>query len=388
VGVDGRKRFAVFCAAVLVVSAAGQGAPAVLIRHGLIYGGVLAGRPSNGDILIENGKIKAVGPALPAPAGARIVDVGGKPVTSAPMAVSHTLLMTSNIADADDQASALVPAARKVAVSRLMSMPAACKDVFCGPARIVHMGLDFDTAVTDNAGVWVRLEEGGKPTHPDLWTKIRTTIDDARNYAAGRGAFFRPGEQRSSKADVMALGAVLDGEIPLLVAAEHADVITRIARLAEAEKMKLVVFDGGEAWKIAGLLKALRVPVAFPAGERPPFELSATQLKNAVELDRAGVAVIFVASVGTGTGAAPMHLAAQAVQAGMKPDRALAAVTSTPAEAFGLAGYGSLTPGRDADLAIWNADPFAPAATPVGLFVKGEEIPLGIDRKSHEGMRR
>src|SRR5215469_2099793 len=63
----------------------------VLIRHGHVYTVAAAGTLSDADVLIENGKIAAVGPSLPQPAGAIIIDARGKPVTPGLMA-SYTQL--------------------------------------------------------------------------------------------------------------------------------------------------------------------------------------------------------------------------------------------------------------------------------------------------------
>ncbi|MGN6148541.1 MAG: amidohydrolase family protein, partial [Rhizomicrobium sp.] len=58
---------------------------ATLIQHGHVYT-VGAGTLNDADVLIENGKIAAVGSNIAAPPGAKIIDAHGKPVTPGLMA--------------------------------------------------------------------------------------------------------------------------------------------------------------------------------------------------------------------------------------------------------------------------------------------------------------
>lgn len=363
------------CLACLATLASADAAPAVALRHATFdVPGV--GTKITGDILIENGRIKAVGRTLNLPAGVRSIDVGGKNVTTGFLAFSPDLTANSNISDQDDPASSLVPLARRKGISRVVSSIADCKAVFCGTARMVHTGSGFDTAVTDSVGVWVRLESMGIPTHPDLWNKVSNTLADARAYkVTGSSEALRQVAQRTPNADLSALGPVLDGQVPLLVVAEHADVMTHIARLAEAQKIKLIIFDGGEAWKIAPLLAALHIPVAIPVSKTG---LSPAQSKALSHLVGAKCDVILAVSLERG-GSAPSPAATVAVAAagGVKAETALAALSATPARVFKqFANYGTLLPGKDADIVVWSVPPTTPGAEPVQMFVRGEEVSL------------
>jgi imidazolonepropionase-like amidohydrolase len=62
-----------------------------------------------------------------------------------------------------------------------------------------------------------------------------------------------------------------------------------------------------------------------------------------------------------------------AVREGWSPDQALAAMTSVPAELFGIGDrVGSLQKGRDADLVILSGEPFAPTTRVRAVMVDGE----------------
>ncbi len=106
-------------------------------------------------------------------------------------------------------------------------------------------------------------------------------------------------------------------------------------------------------------------------------DLGAT-LKGAARLDAAGVIVAFQPQNDN-----PGHyartlsqIAGNAVANGMPWDHALAAITKNPAQVWGIdASYGTLEPGKDADVVIWDGDPLNLAA-PTAVFIKGDNIPL------------
>ena len=68
--------------------------------------------------------------------------------------------------------------------------------------------------------------------------------------------------------------------------------------------------------------------------------------------------------------------AGNAVRNGMSWDDALAAVTSVPAAAYGVSDrYGTLQPGRVADVVVWSGDPFELSSQAEHVFIRGREVP-------------
>ena len=64
-----------------------------------------------------------------------------------------------------------------------------------------------------------------------------------------------------------------------------------------------------------------------------------------------------------------------AVANGLPYRTALAAITSGAAQLLGLpAGSGTLAPGAEADLVIWDGDPLEPASAPVAVFMDGAQV--------------
>jgi imidazolonepropionase-like amidohydrolase len=407
------RTFLAIASAALLCSTAAFAQPqtnvAMLIKHGHVYTVGAAGTLNDADILIENGKIAAVGPNLTAPAGAVVIDARGKPVTPGLMAswtqlgieeielVSETNDTAPNqsldsaafdVADAVNPNSTLIPIARIAGVTRSLTAPIDCGDVFCGTAAVIHLGNGPDLVVKTQAGVLVELEPNGgagqKNSRPDIWVKFRETLDDAREYWAQRGGYHRPGgsrDQRSNRVDLDALGPVIQGREPLIVHVERASTIRQILHYAQAAKIKLVIVGGGEAWEVAGDLAAAHVPVVIDNDVNIPnsfSDLGAT-LKNAARLDAAGVTVVFQPQNDDPAQYARTitQIAGNAVANGMPWDHALAAITLNPARVWGIdSSYGTLEAGKDADVVIWDGDPLEITSAPTAVFVKGDRMPM------------
>ncbi|HEX2591927.1 MAG TPA: amidohydrolase family protein [Rhizomicrobium sp.] len=381
----------------------------VLIKHGHVYTVGAQGTLADGDVLIVNGKITQVGSNLIAPPGARVIDAKGKPVTPGLMASwtqlgiqeiqlvaetndagPNTALDTAayDVADGINPASTLIPVARIRGVTRSLTAPADCGDVFCGTAAVIHLGKGDDIIVKRQAGVLAEFEPvggtGQTNSRPDIWAKFRETMDDARDYCSQRAAFRRPGgyrDQRSYKIDLDALCPVLQGRERLMAHAERASTIRQVLQYAQANHISLVFVGANEAWMVAKELAAAKVPVVIDNNINLPVSfsyLNAT-LKNAARLDAAGVTVVFQPQNDN-----PGHyartitqIAGNAVANGMKWDRALAAITRNPAAVWGIADtYGTLEPGKDADVVIWDGDPLEVTSAPTAVFVKGQSMPM------------
>jgi imidazolonepropionase-like amidohydrolase len=385
-----------------------SGTKATLIKHGHVYTVGAIGTLNDADVLIVNGKIAGVGPNMTAP-GAKIIDAHGKPVTPGlmvswtPLGITEVDLVaetndeTSNqaqdsaafdVADAINPNSTLIPVARIRGVTRSLTAPVDCGNTFCGTAAVMHLGLGPDLVVRRQAGVLVELEPTGgtgqKNARPDIWSKFRETMDDAREYWAQRGGYHRPGgsrDQRSARIDLDALGPVVQGREPLMVHAERVSTIRQVLQYALANKLKLVIVGGGEAWECAKELAAAHVAVVIDNDINLPASFSdiGATLKGAARLDEAGVMVAFQPQ-----NDGPAHyartitqIAGNAVANGMKWDHALAAITKNPAQIWGIAdSYGTLEPGKDADVVIWDGDPLEVTSAPSAVFIKGDAIPM------------
>jgi imidazolonepropionase-like amidohydrolase len=137
------------------------------------------------------------------------------------------------------------------------------------------------------------------------------------------------------------------------------------------------VLGGIEAWKVAAELAAAKVPVLTGGQTDLPnsFDQLGATLENAALLRKAGVTVALTTGGENNFRVRSLRQhAGNAVANGLPWDEALRAVTLSPAEIFGVADkMGSLQVGREANVVIWDGDPFELSTRAVQVLVRGRQ---------------
>jgi imidazolonepropionase-like amidohydrolase len=178
--------------------------------------------------------------------------------------------------------------------------------------------------------------------------------------------------------DADALGAVAEGEMPLVVELHRVPEMRQLlARAAEFGRVRPILAGVSDAHFLAEELADAGVTVIVdPTAPSRGGTYGANRLELAATLDEAGVEVIF----GTGgvdpsaTAALPL-LAARAIGHGLTEEAALDALTLAPARALGLdRSIGSVEVGKQADLLLLSGDPFASATRVEKVFIAGEIV--------------
>jgi imidazolonepropionase-like amidohydrolase len=227
-------------------------------------------------------------------------------------------------------------------------------------------------AVLGEAGATVA---GGSRTTAVL--RLREALQDAQDFAINRVAYnsAQRREYARGRLDLEALQPVLKGEVPLLVQANRASDLLAAMRVASEFKVRLVLMGGAEAWMVADEIAKRRIPVVVkPLTNLPSFESLGATLENAARLRKAGVTVA-LASFDTHNSRNLRQEAGNAIANGLDRDEALAAVTLVPARLWGVADrYGSLEPGKDADVVVWSGDPFELTTGVEHVFIAGQEV--------------
>ena len=376
---------------------------------------VQPGQPPLQDatILIVNGKVQATGSHLKTPPGAKIINAGGRMVTPGLMNSDCQLgLIETGTEDTTDSStkngpfgasfdvqfalnpnSTLLPVARADGLTRAMVLPVgSATPPFDGLGAILRLSEGVD--ILDQAQAAVAVTVGGM-TAPQAggsrsaqWMLIRSTLDAARNRLRAPLPVSRATDLDVEKSaalsprNVAALFPVIQRKVPLVIAANRESDIRQAIALADDYKIRVVIIGADEGWRVADLLASRKIPVVLdPYASTPAtYDQIGARLDNAALLDHAGVIISFKGAfvhVSYNAGIAIREGAGIAVANGLPWSRALKALTVNPAITWGIDGhYGTLLPGNDADLVIWDGDPLQPSSAPALVLVRGRQVSL------------
>ena len=359
----------------------------------------------NGAVLVEDGRIVAVGPAaeVPTPPGARVVK--GAVVTPGLIDGWTTAGLTGPRNHGPDQDHAerddpvrpelraldayhprdpLLDWIRGYGVTIVNAGPSPGQPV-SGRTLVAENRIDRVSALALEPDAFVvlslgdgpksRFEAQGTASRMGAAATIRQALTDARDHARRRG--LPAADQPPPDLGLEALAELLAGERRALVYAHRADDIDTALRLADEFGFELVVAGGAEAWLMADTLAAAEVPVLVgPVMARSwrDGEQRNSSFACAATLADAGVTVGFMSGY---EGYVPkvrvvLWEAAVAGAHGLGFERTLRALTLDAARILGIDDQtGSLVPGKRADLVVYDGDPFEYASHACTVLVGG-----------------
>jgi imidazolonepropionase-like amidohydrolase len=171
---------------------------------------------------------------------------------------------------------------------------------------------------------------------------------------------------------------VLDGEIPLMITAQQVPEIMAALRLQREFGFRLILDGAAEAYLVLDEIKQAGVPVILhPTMVRPRGETVNATLETAARLHEAGIPFAFQSGFESYVPKTRVVLfeAAMAVANGLPRTVALEALTIQAARILGIADrVGSLEPGKDADLVLFDGDPFEYTTHVCGVIIEGEPV--------------
>lgn len=158
----------------------------------------------------------------------------------------------------------------------------------------------------------------------------------------------------------------------------HDDIAT-VLRLAAEFDFKVVLQHVSDAWMVADEIAASDnvvgsslILIDSPGGK---IEAKDNRFESAVALERVGALVGFHTDDGVTDSRLFVRMAALAVRSGMSREKALYGLTMAGAIMLGLDDrIGSLTVGKDADLAIFSRDPLSVYSQVLETWVDGEKV--------------
>ena len=348
----------------------------------------------NGTVLVEEGKIKAIGQNIEIPGDAIKIDGEGKWLTPG-LIDAHTHLGVyeegigwgdSDVNELTDPSTPHIRAldainplemgfkdAVKGGVTTVQIMPGS-GNVIGGEMSIVKTTgrIVEEMMVKELSGLKIAFGENPKrvygskgklpSTRMGTAAVFREQLTKAKNYLKK----MEQGNKDASKLPetdlkMETLVKVLKKEIPVRAHAHRADDIMTAIRVAEEFDIDLTLEHCTEGHIIADIIAQKGYPAAVgpTLSSRSKIELRDRGWHTLVDLNKANVPV----SIITDHPVIPIDYlivtAAIAVREGLTEDTAWKAVTINPAKHLGIENkVGSLEIGKDADMVLWSSNPF------------------------------
>jgi hypothetical protein len=378
----------------------------LLIRNAEVHTLTAAGKLANADVLIRDGKIAAVGSRLNASADATLVDAQGKPLTpglfagltaigieevsgEASTVDEHLSLGAPGLMQwrpefdvtlAYNPRSVLVPVAQTAGLTWTVLQPRSVEGggLISGQGAAVSLDGRFDAVLHGSRTLFVEL--GGDAlglsgrSRAGQYMLLDQAVREARSAQSfGDRALLLPTGRE-------VLARYLKGGRVVFEVERAAD-IRQVLALSQRYGIQPVIAGGTEAWVVADELARANVPVLLDPLMNLPysFDTIGARLDNAAILARAGVRIAFTHRLSDRSHNARRirQIAGSAVAHGLPWDAALAALTSTPAEIFGVANTrGRIAVGQTADLVLWSGDPLELTTLAQQVWINGNAIPM------------
>ncbi|HEY8562675.1 MAG TPA: amidohydrolase family protein [Pyrinomonadaceae bacterium] len=372
----------------------------------------------NGTVLIQDGKIAAVGANVNVPTGAERIDGKGLSVfpgmidagtnmglAEIPLGANATVdLVEAGDMNANAKAimgvnphSSHINVTRVNGITTVLSYPAG--GVISGQAAVINLwgATQAEMAIVPTYGLVINFPRiatfagFGQPQlefseavrrRDQRLEDLKKVFRDADSYGRVRDAYAKDKSLPAPSIDLKleAMVPYVRGEKPVIFTAERERDIRGVIKFVEETKVKAVILGGQEAWMAADGLKRNDIAVIYtniynlPVRDDDAYDYL---FEAPSKLRQAGVRF----AISTGNDGAevrdlPYH-AGLAGAYGLAKDEALKAVTLYPAQILGIADrLGSLDAGKIANVVVADGDLLEPRTNIKYLFINGRLLPL------------
>lgn len=193
---------------------------------------------------------------------------------------------------------------------------------------------------------------------------LRKALVEAKNYGQSNKGSEEDDDDKPKARDLRkeALLALLDGEFVAMITANRAQEILGALRLAKEFGFRLILDGAAESYLVLDEIKSAGVPVILhPMMARASGDRRNMSFETPVTLRDAGIPFAIQSGFESYVPKTRVILFEAAIAAahGLSFEEALEAVTIAPARILGIANrVGSLEAGKDADIVLYDGDPF------------------------------
>ena len=377
----------------------------IAIKAETIY--TLSGSPiSKGVVLVKNGKIENVGAGLAIPAGYKIYETK---VLTPGFVDARTLVGISgalNIPTDQDQLDKTSPIQPDLrAIDAYNPEESLVKVVRDNGVTTIHTGHGIGALVSGQTMI-AKTKVGTVETvtiipfsmlamtlGPSVQSNFTSPGTSAKQMAMIRTELFKAqahqkkqGDKDSTKrpaADLKmdALIKLLKGEIKALITANSSTDIMSAIRLAKEFNLKLVIDGASEAYRLIPEIKTAKAEIILHATmARNGGDMVNMNRESAAILTAAGIPISIESGYESYVPKTRIILfeAGQAMVHGLSFEEALKTITLNPAKLLGIENrIGSIEKGKDADLVLFNGDPFEYLTKVCGVVIDGEMVKEG-----------
>lgn len=381
----------------------------IFIKNGTIN--TITNGTIQGDILIEDGKIKEIGENLEIPSDVETIDAKGNQVFPG-FIDAHTHLglwedgMGFEGADGNEETDPITPQLNPIdginpmdknftealqgGITAVCTTPGSANVMGGQCIAIKTFGRRIDNMVIKNP-VASKIAFGENPkscygrdekmpqTRMAIASLLRENLKKAEEYLDEIELYMEHEDHDKPEYDIRmeSLIPVLKKEIPFKVHAHRADDIFTAIRIAKEFDVDLTLDHCTEGHLIAeDLLEEGYPTIVGPSlSERSKIELRNLTFETAGILSNTGVNV----SLTTDHPVIPVQYlpvcAGIAVKHGMKKDEAVKAMTINPAKTLGIDDkVGSIEVGKDADIVIWDGSPLEIQSNVLFTIINGKIV--------------
>lgn len=376
---------------------------------------VSSGTIEAGTIVFDKGKIIAIGASVTVPQGAEVIDAKGKHVYPGLISSDTYIGLTEigAVRATNDHAevgrinpnvraeaafnpeSEIIPVTRANGITTVVSAPTG--GLISGTSAMMmldgwtweEMTLKASTGLVIQwpgmhiqRGWWVtKSEEDQKKDRDKQLGEIADAFRDARAYMIAKKAEEQEGiPYHNVDKRWEAMIPVLEGKVPVIVAATEMAQIEAAVAWSQQEKVKMILRGGHDAWRVAELLKQNNIPVIAGGVHRLPgrrFERYDEAYELPKKLFDAGISFAIMTGDEAPHERNLPYAAAMAGSFGLPREEALKAITLYPARIFGVDDrIGSLEVGKDATIIVTNGDPLEIMTNVEMEFIQGRKIDL------------